>query len=101
MIDKVDVPSAPTTAMNKSNLGIIAAKIPVISVYVSVKFHPPRFSSHLIIIFRTKHFSQREITFKKRNETKFTMALPSWLMSLQTFKLELFMELFAFPDRIN
>lgn len=39
MLDKVDEQTAPTTAMNKSNLGIIAANKPVISVYVPSTLH--------------------------------------------------------------
>lgn len=35
MVDKVDEQTALTTAMNKSNLGIIAANKPVILIYVS------------------------------------------------------------------
>lgn len=35
MADKVDKQTAPTTAMNKSTLEIIAANKPVILIYVS------------------------------------------------------------------
>lgn len=86
MIDKVDVPSAPTTAMNKSNLGIIAAKIPVISVYVKFCL--------LFLSFETKStkdvscntfFNKKQLL--KRGEMKFMVALPSWLMSFRLSKL--------------
>lgn len=88
MIDKVDVPSAPTTAMNKSNLGIIAAKIPVISVYVSVKFRLLflSFETQARKTYRVTLFSDKK-QLLKRGEMKFMVALPSWLMSFRLSKL--------------
>lgn len=59
MIDKVDVPSAPTTAMNKSNLGIIAAKIPVISVYVKFRLLFLSFETQARNTYRVTLFSTR------------------------------------------